>query len=198
MFLGVSMSRASRIFLDVDDVLVDFTRKACELHGVCLDTQVAPIRGGLWNLVPAISKLKEEPFTEREFWKPINDAGPDFWALLPKLPHFDELLSLVESYGADWYLLSSPSDCPSSYLGKSRWAVREFGSSFDRLVLTRHKRLNALPGSVLIDDSVHNCSYFWSAEGTNAILFPTIGLAPPSIAQDPVPYVKFELEKLCT
>lgn len=63
-----------RIYLDMDGVLCDFVGAACKLHGR------DPATVTHWNF------FKDWGMTAEEFWRPIHEAGEDFWANLEPYP----------------------------------------------------------------------------------------------------------------
>ena len=188
------MAKTFRIYLDLDDVLVDFTRRACEVHGVCKDTQLDPIRNGSWDLVPIIQEIRGEPFTEEDFWEGIHAAGSDFWRSLPTLPWAMELIEMVRDYTRDWFILSSPSRCPSSWYGKRQWVIDVLGYNYNRLILTNDKTSCAVPDSILIDDSERNCGAFVGTR-SHYVLFPSSG-SRVGVVDDPIKHVRDRLERI--
>lgn len=170
-----------RIFLDMDEVLVDFVGGACRRWGVTVEAVRSNWPVGEWDIVPPLSKVVNavprgqrpdwSALTEAEFWRHIHDRGPDFWCNLEPHPWLEDLLTAVRAVTPDWYIVSSPSRCPSSHAGKATWLKRYFGPLFDRFLLTPHKHLLAGPGAVLIDDREETVERF-VAHGGRGILFP--------------------------
>jgi hypothetical protein len=174
-----------RILLDVDCVLADWVPAACRAHGLTPEAVYAvwpageygmdgPLaealrRAGRWP-GGALNRDAARPFTAEDFWAPLNGSA-EFWATLPKTPWCDDLVALALGLTEDVWLVSAPSRCPSSHLGKLDWVRRHFGDGFDRLVLTPHKYLLANPSAVLVDDRDDNVRAFRLAAG-RATLFP--------------------------
>lgn len=146
-------------FLDMDGVLVDFTRGAMDLHG----RQVPP--GQLtWNLEKALGF--ERP---QDFWDPL---GQDFWAGLPWTSEGRYLLTQVENlFGDRVVLLTSPCLTPGCAQGKLDWVRREIPHLARRVLVGPAKHLVAGPGKVLLDDHDPNVESFRS-EGGHGVLVP--------------------------
>ncbi len=165
------------IFIDMDEVIVDFIGAACKLHGTT--REVMDSRRRLWTIYHAINPH----LTVDQFWDPILELGKEFWINLEPLPWISELMNLIGKYKASWYILSSPSShCEYSYEGKRIWLQKHFGKSFDRFLLTPHKHLVSKPGTLLIDDRPDNVNRFYYDEqgtgmtGGQATIFPTTGM----------------------
>lgn len=154
-----------RILVDLDDVLADFVGSALRIHGRT-PVELAGMPPQSWSIVQPLG------LTEQTFWRPIDIAGEDFWADLPLLPHGLELVECVEQFNPEWYLVTAPSQHPSSLAGKCRWIKKVFGNSFDRFVFTQHKHLLANSETVLIDDRAQSVSRFIQCGG-RGIIFPT-------------------------
>jgi 5'(3')-deoxyribonucleotidase len=156
-----------KIFLDLDDVLVDFRGAAAQLHN-----RQPPKPSELptvWDL-PSVWGI-----TVEQFWRPIHDAGEQFWLELQPLPWMVDLVDLCHRFVSreDLYIVTSPSECPSSYVGKIKWIKRYFGDDFNQFFLTPHKEMLAQRDRILIDDrsiNVHN----FRQEGGSAFLFPSV------------------------
>lgn len=172
-----------KIFLDLDDVLVDFTGEACKLHGVDyeeLKTRWAP---GSWGIDAGLG------LTADQFWAVITEAGEPFWKNLPWLPHAEFLMELVGPH--PWWILTTPARHPSSWSGKKRWADKT--GQTDRLILTRDKTVCANRNSLLIDDRYENCQEFYAAGG-NAICYPAHNNPNHKHQHDPLTYVEAKLQ----
>lgn len=144
------------IFVDLDDVLADFKGAAMALHGKP-DHKPAP--NDPWDLASVLG------ISAAQFWQPINELGAEFWAELKPLPWCFRLLDLVSDYTPSWYILTSPSFCPSSYVGKIRWMREHIHGRFNSFIITGHKHLLATPNSILVDDRLENCEKFVDAGG---------------------------------
>jgi len=181
-----------RILIDLDDVLCDFEGAACRLHGVEVEA-IREIRTG-WNMVPFLNQITGEPMTQSGFWKPINEAGSEFWENLELHDWAGELLEIVYSLTTDVHVISSPSLDPSSYDGKVRWLKKHFGKNFTNFALTPHKEIFAKKSVILIDDREANVTNFVS-HGGDGIVFPSSGNALRSLRSDPVAHVREMLKR---
>lgn len=177
------------VFLDLDEVLADFTGAALAVHGWTRERLEASRVPGTWDID------KPMGMTADEFWKPIHEMGESFWQTIHMLPWAREVLDLVD--GLDWYIVTSPSHCITSYVGKLRWLHEHLNSVTDhRCLLTPHKYfLATYPGAVLIDDRESSVERFDYAGGVG-ILFPSPGNSLYEMANDPVPYLKEKLDAL--
>ena len=163
------------ILVDADEVLFDFVAGAARVHGVEPESLNAYRTPGIWSISDPLGELVlGRPFTQEEFWAPINEAKETFWENLEPLPWFKELIEFVEEHSREWHIVSAPSRCPTSYNGKVRAFKKVFGKDFDRFILTPHKHLFAKPETILIDDRLENVERFNRAGGYGFV-FPTIG-----------------------
>ncbi len=142
--IGFSMERV--IYLDMDQVLADFEHGAYRVHNTTHEEVVKQGRKpGDWSLEPWLGG------SQNKFWEPIHKAGKKFWLGLPPLPWIRQLISLVRYYSMEWYVLTSPSICHTSYVGKLMWGSL-YDIPTDKIIITKHKHLLAKPGALLIDD----------------------------------------------
>lgn len=184
-----------RIFIDLDEVLVNFHDSAFRVHEVSRNSVEAVWRPGHWCLRAPIGKaLGIGELTEDQFWGPIHKEGDSFWEGLEPLPWMDEVITQVERHCLDWQIVTSPSPCPSSYNGKVKWIKKRFGSEFDRFVITPHKEILARPDHLLIDDREANVDRF-TFNGGRGLVFPFRGNRLHSLAKDPMDLFPRRLEK---
>lgn len=162
-----------RIFLDVDDVLVDFSLAAMKHVGVDLgriDWDSYYERWG-YSIVSASNNfLKPLHLTEREFWLRF---ARKFWANLKKTEECDTLIeaayNLVGEGGV--YLLTAPIQDPECAAGKME-LIRDTFPEFwkdRRYLIAPPKFVCASPDSLLIDDSDANVNAFRKAGGQAAL-----------------------------
>jgi hypothetical protein len=170
-------------YIDLDEVLVDFTGGALAVHGWTRPQLEAARPPGLWS-VPAAMGMPQS-----QFWNAIEAAGEDFWTELEYLPWAADLLRLLD--GLDWRIVTSlpPKAKLSCYFGKLRWLDAHFNGQFSRCHLLHDKHLLARFGTVLIDDNPENVERF-RAEGGDGIVFPSRGNLFYEYANDPVAYLK--------
>ena len=174
------------ILLDLDNVLVNFTKGAAIAHGKSPDYVATS-----WNF------FKDDwGMSTQEFWAKIH-ATKDFWTNLEEFPWTDQLLDLVKQ--RDWTIVTRPSLDASCYAEKRRYLQNKFGFDFDDAIFTRKKWLLANNDTLLIDDSDDNVQEFYDYGG-HAILFPAYHNANAKYAEDPMSYVldQFKLYGLVT
>lgn len=174
------------VFLDMDGVLCDFVTPALSLHKRADALQTWP--AGTWDIASVLG------VSDEEFWKPINEAGHDFWFSLQPYPWMDRLVSLV-TLVSDWTIASSPSQCHHSASGKVAWLDKYFGFPFRKYLLGPDKHHLGKPGHLLIDDNDKNCCEF-EARGGKAILFPQPWNELHRHASDPIEYVAERLVRI--
>lgn len=167
------MAKINLIFLDMDEVLVDFVGGACRLFGI--DYRKIENRSE-WDIVPYLSrelqKLGGEGLTDNGFWDRIDEAGEDFWLGLEELPWFGDVLELCGQSVDRVIIVTTPSVHVSSYAGKVKWLQRRFGRDFREFRLFWNKELLAKSDRLLIDDNPDNCLEFKRAGG-ESVVFPT-------------------------
>ena len=127
----------------MDGVLVDFEKGYKDLTGV---------------------STKQFPKGDNSFWQPISDAGAEFWANLPWMPDGQELWRYIKKYNPN--ILSSPSQDPSSKVGKEAWLKMNLQNSFKKAYFYNraNKKLFAGPNRILIDDMKQTIDE-WNAAG---------------------------------
>lgn len=188
------------IFLDVDEVLADFVGGACRTWGISKEEVEAVWNRGTWEIVPPLSKALKRggvrgPDNDDEFWQKIHHVGEDFWTNLDPLPWAKDVVSYLSSLTKDWYVVSSPSLCPTSYSGKVKWFRWFFGETFNQFILTTHKHLLARRDAVLIDDRESNLSAFKKAGG-GTVVFPRIHNSSWIDRLSPLDSVKKQMSQL--
>ena len=130
----------------MDMVLTDFEKAYYDLTGIKIK--------GPYNSGP-------------EFWRPIEEAGLDFWQNMPWMPDGKELWNYIKKYNPK--ILSSPSRENESRIGKINWVERELGNFQVILRSHNHKKDLATPNSILIDDREDNIAG-WKEKGGIGIL----------------------------
>ena len=170
-----------RIFLDMDGVLVDFVGGALKIHGWTQGQLQSAMVLGEWDLT------KPMGLTQDEFWKPIHEAGEQFWIDLRPLPWITEMIGLAVSLGDCW-IVTAPTRSPSSYSGKVKWLQNWFGHNMIRVILTSQKHFLAQKDTLLIDDRTETVQRFVKAGG-RGVVFPTLHNRLYYCADDPVTYL---------
>ena len=136
------------IYCDMDGVLVDFEKGYYDLTG---------------------TSTKQFPKGDNSFWQPISDAGAEFWATLPWMPDGKELWNYIKKYTPN--ILSSPSQDPSSKIGKEAWLKMNLQSGYKKAYFygRANKQLFSDKNRILIDD-LPNTINEWNAKGGIGIL----------------------------
>jgi 5'(3')-deoxyribonucleotidase len=154
-----------RGLLDMDGVIVDFIAGVSDLHGRPNPYQDPATHGKVtfefWGL------------SREECWGPVDAAGADFWAALPKTPEADRIVNLaIRRFGLENVgILSNPAFGRGCIQGKMEWLNRYYPDLVDNAVFTAAKHLMAAPGNILIDDQDGNVDSFIKAGG-EAVLVP--------------------------
>jgi phosphoglycolate phosphatase-like HAD superfamily hydrolase len=132
----------------MDGVLVDFEKGYYDLTG---------------------TSTKQFPKGDNSFWQPISDAGAEFWATLPWMPDGKELWNYIKKYKPN--ILSSPSQDPSSKVGKEAWLQMNLQSGYKKAYFYNraNKQLFSDKNRILIDD-LPNTINEWNAKGGIGIL----------------------------
>lgn len=147
------------VSLDIDGVLANFTKAACQAHGIHYPSAYAFDNGWL------------DVQTENGLWR--HCRGHDFWATLEKFPWADQLVKLVDSKVSDWRFLSKPSFDEGCYSGKYAWVRDNIdGNAIKRLCLVNGSKAFHCsgPDHLLIDDNTKNCQE-WIKAGGQAYLW---------------------------
>ena len=165
-----------KCFVDLDGVLADFVRAACQVHRYeiqnrCFKTpeqfiETYPSR--VWEMYTAIG------IDRNEFYAPMDQ---EFWATLPKTPEANQILEhILFCYAEkDVFFLTKPAGrakrAAECYFGKLQWIETHYPQFLDRTIFAIRKEACSFPGTVLIDDSDANITA-WRAEGGIGILCP--------------------------
>lgn len=145
-----------RILLDMDGVLVDFVKGACEFHG-----KTYPYGTGKqapWDLEPIFQ------MTAPELWDPL---GYEFWKNLEPYPHMEEFVGLLESkFGEEHIcLLTSPVRTKGCIEGKMDWIRHYLPQYRRRFLVGPAKEFCASEKHALVDDHQVNIDKFIDAGG---------------------------------
>lgn len=181
--------RITEVFIDLDDVLADFTGGAAAAHGWSIERLHDAWVPGEWSIVEPMG------MTRAQFKEPIDRRGSEFWRNLKPTPWATTLVNLLEHrVDASWYILTNPMDFKGAATGKIEWIRRFLGDTkAGRYIITSHKHLLANRSSCLIDDNQDNCKQFMY-RGGQAILFPSRHNALHDV--DPIRYVTVALQNL--
>lgn len=173
------------IYLDMDEVVADFTGGVCRLFGITRSQLERHRKPGEWYIPPALTLACGYEVTYETVGDEIAKWGSKFWSNLAALPMMDSIIALAETVDPEWCFLSTPwyhhgNHLPST-TGKIEWLHNQFHEDFDRYILTGKKSRCAHVGSILIDDRERNCIDFCidakgnKREGVYSILVPHEG-----------------------
>ncbi len=161
--------RITKIFLDMDDVLNEFTMSTLRELGCDIETY-DPTWG--WDIVKAANATNSSrSFTIQGFWDSLDRKH---WATRPKSEMCDQLIeksaSLVGQENV--CVLSSPTLDPDCLAGKLEWIHDNLPSWMHRQYLIGpRKYFCAAPNALLVDDCDKNVDDFRAAGG-QALLVP--------------------------
>lgn len=167
-------------YLDLDDVLFDFSGRLLELHH-SQDQPLALLPDGHIDLL-----TMSGCFTRQGLLQPIVDQGEYFWSTLPLLPWANELVDFLNAEcPKKWSIASNPGlgTFPAAMQGKLM-AVEYHFSGYQSVFLGAHKYELAGPHKCLIDDLQENVNDF-QYRGGRAIKFHRTWAA----SDDPLPAV---------
>ena len=157
----------TKIFLDMDGVLVDFVRGCFDVFHVP-DQPVGKYEFfGSKEFPPTFPEVNEK--CDREFWRNLEwtDDGR-------------KILELVEQFwppnvlplDGEIFLLTHPMPNVESWTGKYEWVTKNLPLYREKLTVTRNcKSAFAAPNHVLIDDKEQNIEA-WVWAGGKGILVP--------------------------
>lgn len=139
------LGKIDKIFVDLDDTLVDFVGSAARLLNVGIIDGKVDYKY-FWGYLG-------DKAGQRSLWKNINKAGPEWWESLPKLPWADNLWQAACTSCPDVIILTSPGKSVGAEIaasGKLRWVFKNYGAH--NIIITPHKHMCSSPGALLIDD----------------------------------------------
>ena len=169
--------KVTKIFLDLDDVLCDFTLPALYQAGCNINPNDFSVYSPEWgyDIVKAYNQLKMshlENCNSFEFWRKFSSP---FWSGLKKTAFADDLVSACACAvkHTQIFILTAPTDSHECYSGKKLWIDNNFPifAETGRIILANQKHLLADSGSLLIDDSDANVDAF-RKHGGCALLLP--------------------------
>lgn len=150
------MIRTVTIFLDLDDVMVDWAGVACATMG--LDLTDPQIRKDIEDQWGGIDKY----VSDAELWGKIHAMGMDWWADLPLLPWANRLYTEMSALGRVVFL-TAPSDHWTCVAGKHIAMKKHFNTR--DYFMGKPKEEAAASHRILIDDRPENCQKFVKAGG---------------------------------
>jgi len=148
------------VFLDMDNVLCDFTKAAVLANEKAYDRKAVTN----WNIWESWGG------TEVKFWAAIRNEGWQFWSNLEPYPWLAEIFSIARDLAGEVKIVTAPQKSADCYSGKFYWWQKYCPADFE-LMPFKSKHLLASPRRLLIDDADANVEA-WRAAGGKAILFP--------------------------
>ena len=141
-----------RIYLDLDDVLVDFYGYALLALGISHEDMLNKLSiDRRWNTAEVLG------ISHDEFWEKLS-AGGFNWNLVPDMPHTEAFVEYLKELKCEITILSTPRPESECYAGKINTIRRVMKDpDFVRFDLIVDKHRLASPESLLIDDSELNC-----------------------------------------
>lgn len=150
------MGKIKRIFLDVDGVLANWTKKACEKTSIeyPIDFEF-PNQGWL---------------ATRASVKKIQDASDslEFWTDIEKYPWSNDIVKMVSQSGKHWNFLTKPMKTPHCFAGKAEWMFQHYPYHWDKMWIVTGSKSTVCrgPGDLLIDDMDKNLEEWKEAGGS--------------------------------
>jgi 5'(3')-deoxyribonucleotidase len=163
-----------KIFIDLDDVLNDFTLYALGRMGCPVEPAdyCAYDPGWGWDIVRAYNSFfANDVIDERTFWE---ELPKDVWSRAPKSAICETILGFAEMLvgTSNVCILTSPTLDPLCAAGKMVWIKRNLPVRLHRrFAICPCKDMCASPNALLIDDSDKNIEAFHH-EGGHTILVP--------------------------
>jgi 5'(3')-deoxyribonucleotidase len=177
-----------KCFLDMDGVLVDFDSIAMKYFNTTEDELKRcgwNPGGGWWNQYCDVT------------YEHLSELEEDFWATLPKTQWCDQVIEIIENkFGPqNICILSTPVPNRGCLSGKYLWIENWYPKYLKQMLIGRPKYFCSGSYKVLIDDDDENIQEFES-EGGRGILFPRYCNNLHAKADNPIEYLKVELQKL--
>jgi hypothetical protein len=141
---------------------------------VDMDGVVANFVAALWSHVTQWDIA--EPDTSRydlgyddDYWRYVStliDDTREFWETLEPIPEGVAMVRKLTEEGIPWGFLTNPGRTRTAPSGKLRWACDVMGlCNPDQVHVVHHKYRLAMPGCILVDDSISNIAYWQQASG---------------------------------
>lgn len=152
-----------RIFLDLDGVLINWSKGVCDL------LKIDPYDPENYKILTSDQWLEGGKFgSSSDVEEAVQLAGYSFWEKLEIHPWAFDLINLCKSKG-DLYFLTSASTFSVAAHAKIDFILRHFKST--KYIITSYKYTCASPNHFLIDDMLFNIKK-WNEEGGRSFHFP--------------------------
>jgi len=150
------MGKIKRVFLDIDGILANWSKSACEATGIVYPTD--------------FEFPSQEWLASRIGVKQIQKSCEnfEFWSNLEKYPWSDEIVKTVSQSGKEWRFLTKPMKTSHCFSGKAEWMFRHYPHYWDKLwIVTGSKSATCRnEGDLLIDDFDKNINEWKDAGGS--------------------------------
>jgi 5'(3')-deoxyribonucleotidase len=179
------MEHTALCFVDMDGVLADFVKGACEAHGRP-SPYVDPKSVGIFDM----DKLWK--MSAQEFWRPLERDG--FWRELEILPDARELVEML----CKWFkaenvcVLTAPSLDPRCIPEKRAWIAANFPALAKNMLFGSAKRFLAGQFRWLIDDRNENIDNFVNHGGIG-VLYPQVWNRNHKLIEQRLQYVRSKI-----
>ncbi len=148
-----AIKKLRTIYLDMDDVLVDFVGGVLRHFNIGLSEQ-ANVKS--WDF------FSQFEIDQKFFWNNVA-ASTGFWRDLDPYPYTQGVMDLCLKYAEEVKLCTS-CGCSAAASGKNEWAKRHLGmESKDVIHIVDKWRLAYMPRTILIDDSESNLALWHDA-----------------------------------
>lgn len=178
-----------KIYLDMDDVLVNYAFNVAKHFGLTMDELYARWPVGVYQIYHAVGKPDED------VWRQVRSQPPEFWASMPEFPWSRELFNFAKGLGDEMEILTSPINSWTCVAGKVQWLHKFAGDDFYQYHIAKSKWDCAQYNHILVDDKEDNINRFCE-KGGHGVLFPAHGNRLHAHKNDPMPLVAAELTKL--
>ena len=146
-----------RVALDLDGVIVNFTKQGCKVMGEPYPS----------NFVFSHYSWLFDKYGKHSCYKRMK--GHPFWTTMEKFPWSDRLIKMVDTVTeGNWIFLTKPMADPYCYSGKAEWIRTHYPRYEKKLVICAANKNNFARNQfdVLIDDKIENITDWNTAGGT--------------------------------
>lgn len=148
------------VYVDLDGVLANFNKAACQTFGLTY-----PTRSRMWH-----TWLQDQSGVNLEQWYATMAADPQVWDRIEAFPWTPKLVQCLDVHAPEWKILSATTHDPICWSSKVKWVLERLFpvTSIHRLILVGGRKYElARPGDLLIDDWTENIEQ-WRARGGSA------------------------------
>ena len=173
ILLSGKKERKVRIFIDMDGVVTNWEKAACDVLGI--DDNEKELRDQL----KSGTRLEDTKYTnDDDMWGAIEDAGSDWWANMPMFPWYKKLYNEMKKLGEVSFLTSNGNLFKHTKVaadgakGKAECIAKHYKEEKPSMIITHSKHFCANKDCILVDDSQNKIDKFeeWGGE---AFLWPS-------------------------